>query len=93
MQNHQNYIKLASSIQNLDFEIRIIAFWVLKFSARDLDYCPCMGILQQVRYELVIGGSVVLFGENRDSEISLWLPNYTRYARTILLTTANFSGR
>ena len=38
----------------------------------------------------MIGGSVVLFGKNRDSEIGLWLPNCTRYARTILLTTANF---
>ena len=32
----------------------------------------------------------MLFGKNRDSEIGLWLPNCTRYARTILLTTANF---
>ena len=38
----------------------------------------------------MIGGSVVLFGKNRDSEIGLWLPNCTRCARTILLTTANF---
>ena len=38
----------------------------------------------------MIGGSVVLFGKNRDSEIGLWLPKCTRYARTILLTTANF---
>ena len=28
--------------------------------------------------------------ENRDSEIGLWLPNCTRCAHTILLTTANF---
>ena len=40
--------------------------------------------------KLVIGGSVVLFGKNRDSEIGLWLPNCPRCARTILLTTANF---
>ena len=33
----------------------------------------------------------MLFGKNRDSEIGLWLPNCTRCARTILLTTANFS--
>ena len=32
----------------------------------------------------------MLFGKNRDSEIGLWLPNCTRCARTILLTTANF---
>ena len=38
----------------------------------------------------MIGGSVVLFGKNRDSEIGLWLPNCTHCARTILLTTANF---
>ena len=28
--------------------------------------------------------------ENRDSEIGLWVPNCTRYACTILLTTTNF---
>ena len=32
----------------------------------------------------------MLFGKNRDSEIGLWLPNCTRCAHTILLTTANF---
>ena len=32
----------------------------------------------------------MLFGKNRDSEIGHWLPNCTRCARTILLTTANF---
>ena len=33
----------------------------------------------------------MLFGKNRDSKIiGLWLPNCTRCARTILLTTANF---
>ena len=32
----------------------------------------------------------MLFGKNRDSEIGVCLPNCTRCARTILLTTANF---